>query len=100
MTETGSQTTTKCRRCGRILRSVKAVAEGMGATCARRAATEARVAAIYTPEQVDKARDLFGKRFIALPNAMYGTWENAIYNYRHPSEAEKAQMRLNALELP
>jgi predicted secreted acid phosphatase len=31
---------------------------------------------------------------------MYGTWENAIYNYRHPSEAEKAQMRVNALELP
>lgn len=50
--------------------------------------------------EVDKARDLFGKRFIALPNAMYGTWENAIYDYRHPSEAQKAQMRVNALELP
>jgi len=50
--------------------------------------------------EVDKARDLFGKRFIALPNAMYGTWENAIYNYQHPSEAQKAQMRVNTLELP
>ena len=50
--------------------------------------------------EVDKSRDLFGKRFIVLPNAMYGTWENAIYNYRHPSEAEKSQMRVNALELP
>lgn len=51
--------------------------------------------------EVDKAKGLFGKRYIMLPNAMYGTWENAIYGYNGKlTEAEKEQMRLNALELP
>jgi 5'-nucleotidase (lipoprotein e(P4) family) len=50
---------------------------------------------------VDKNRDLFGKRFIVLPNAMYGTWENAIYEYKHGlSETQKAEIRSNSLELP
>ena len=50
---------------------------------------------------VDKNRDLFGKRFIVLPNAMYGTWENAIYEYKHGlTEPQKAEIRANALELP
>lgn len=50
--------------------------------------------------EVDKARDLWGKRFIVLPNAMYGTWENAIYNYERLTEEQKAERRANALELP
>jgi 5'-nucleotidase (lipoprotein e(P4) family) len=50
--------------------------------------------------EVDKSRDLFGKRYIMLPNAMYGTWENAIYDYKNLSDAEKAKVRLNMLELP
>ncbi|HYJ92945.1 MAG TPA: HAD family acid phosphatase, partial [Pyrinomonadaceae bacterium] len=50
--------------------------------------------------EAEKARDLWGKRFIVLPNAMYGTWENAIYNYEHLTEAQKAERRLNSLELP
>ena len=50
--------------------------------------------------EVDKARDLFGKRFIALPNAMYGTWENAVYDYQRLTEEQKAERRVNALELP
>lgn len=50
--------------------------------------------------EVDKARDQFGKRYIMLPNAMYGTWENAIYDYGRLSEAEKAAKRSAALELP
>jgi len=50
---------------------------------------------------VDKNRDLFGKRFIVLPNAMYGTWENAIYEYKRGlSEQQKAQIRSSSLELP
>jgi 5'-nucleotidase (lipoprotein e(P4) family) len=50
---------------------------------------------------VEKNRELFGKRFIVLPNAMYGTWENAIYEYKHGlSELQRAEIRANALELP
>ena len=50
--------------------------------------------------EVDSAREQFGKRFIVLPNAMYGTWENAVYNYERLTEAQKAERRVNALELP
>lgn len=48
--------------------------------------------------EVDKARELFGKKFIVLPNAMYGTWENAIYEYN--ATGDRAKIRANALELP
>ena len=50
--------------------------------------------------ETDKARDLWGKKFIVLPNAMYGTWESAIYNYERLTEAQKAERRAAALELP
>lgn len=50
--------------------------------------------------EVDKAKELFGKKYILLPNAMYGTWESAIYNYGRLTEREKAQKRAGALELP
>jgi len=50
--------------------------------------------------EVDKAKDLFGKKYILLPNAMYGTWENAIYDYKILPESQKAERRVNALELP
>ncbi len=50
--------------------------------------------------EVDKVRDQFGKRYIVLPNAMYGTWENAIYEYGRLTDAQKAEKRVNALELP
>jgi len=50
--------------------------------------------------EVEKAREEFGKRFIVLPNAMYGTWENAIYEYGRLTEAQKAEKRAAALELP
>ena len=49
---------------------------------------------------VDADRELWGKKFIVLPNAMYGTWENAIYNYERLTEAQKAERRSSALELP
>ncbi len=51
-------------------------------------------------DEVDKTRDLFGKQYIMLPNAMYGTWENAIYEYKRLTDAEKSEKRAGALELP
>ena len=48
----------------------------------------------------DTFRSAWGKRFIVLPNPMYGTWESAIYGYERLTEAEKAQRRAAALELP
>jgi 5'-nucleotidase (lipoprotein e(P4) family) len=48
----------------------------------------------------DQNKDLWGKKFIVLPNAMYGTWENAIYEYQRLTEAQKAERRAAALELP
>ncbi|CAN5330006.1 5'-nucleotidase, lipoprotein e(P4) family [soil metagenome] len=50
--------------------------------------------------EVDRAKDDWGKRWIVLPNAMYGTWENAIYEYGRLTDAEKTAKRVNALELP
>ncbi len=34
-------------------------------------------------EITDSLKNEFGKRFIILPNSMYGTWVNAILNYRN-----------------
>ena len=48
--------------------------------------------------EVDKTREMFGKKFIVLPNAMYGTWENALYDYGHLTDAEKSAKRLELLE--
>lgn len=48
--------------------------------------------------EVDKMRGEFGRRFIVLPNAMYGDWESAIYEYGRLSEIEKTAKRANALE--
>ena len=50
--------------------------------------------------ETDKALAMFGNKFIVLPNAMYGTWENAIYEYQGLNDAQKAEKRANALELP
>lgn len=50
--------------------------------------------------EVDKIKTDWGKRFIVLPNAMYGTWENAVYEYGRLTDAQKAEKRLNSLELP
>lgn len=50
--------------------------------------------------EVEKAKNLFGTKFIVLPNAMYGDWENAIYEYQRLTESQKAEKRANALELP
>jgi len=50
--------------------------------------------------EVDKVKNDWGKRWIVLPNAMYGTWENAIYDYARLTDAQKAEKRAAALELP
>lgn len=50
--------------------------------------------------ETDKVKDEWGRRFIVLPNAMYGTWENAIYEYQRLTEAQKAAKRAVSLELP
>lgn len=50
--------------------------------------------------EVEKARAQWGTRFIVLPNAMYGTWENAIYEYQRLTESQKAEKRAAALEMP
>jgi len=48
--------------------------------------------------EVDKTREMFGRKFIVLPNAMYGDWESAIYEYKRVSEAEKKRIRAAALQ--
>ncbi len=48
--------------------------------------------------EVDKTREMFGRKFIVLPNAMYGDWETAIYNYGRVSDAEKRKIRAAALQ--
>lgn len=52
--------------------------------------------------ETDKAKLEWGNRWIVLPNAMYGTWENALYDYRAAtmSDKDKAEKRSAALEMP
>ncbi|MEO7660468.1 MAG: 5'-nucleotidase, lipoprotein e(P4) family [Pyrinomonadaceae bacterium] len=50
--------------------------------------------------EVDRIRDCWGAKFIVLPNAMYGTWESAIYEYERLTDTQKAVRRAAALELP
>lgn len=47
---------------------------------------------------VDRYFKDWGSRFIVLPNPMYGTWENAVYEYKRLSDAEKSKARDAALE--
>jgi 5'-nucleotidase (lipoprotein e(P4) family) len=44
----------------------------------------------------DAAREEFGRRFIVLPNPMYGDWEQAFYENKAPPQ-EKLKRRANAL---
>lgn len=47
-------------------------------------------------------KDDWGKLWIVLPNAMYGSWENAIYDHKPGdlTETQKAEKRAAALEMP
>ena len=49
-------------------------------------------------ELVERYRHEFGKRFIILPNPMYGEWEYSLYGSHNRSDAEKSAARRNALQ--
>lgn len=49
--------------------------------------------------EVEKAKALWGNKFIVLPNAMYGEWESAIYRDDKTKTTNDVK-RANALELP
>ena len=51
-----------------------------------------------TKEEVNRLQQLFGKKFIVLPNPMYGDWEKLLYKGDKLSEAEKAKQRLEKLK--
>lgn len=42
---------------------------------------------------VDDVKNLFGTKYIVLPNAMYGDWENALYNYERLTDEQKTAKR-------
>ena len=47
---------------------------------------------------VERNKEQFGKRFIVLPNVMYGDWESAIYDYNFKlTDEEKAAKRKSRL---
>lgn len=48
----------------------------------------------------DQNRGLFGKRYIMLPNPVYGTWESAVYDFKNLTDPEKIRIRHSMLELP
>lgn len=49
--------------------------------------------------ETDKLKELWGNKFIVLPNPMYGEWEGAVYNYDYGiSAAEKDKMRKQSLK--
>ena len=49
-------------------------------------------------ELTDKNQQEFGKRFIVLPNAMYGEWEGALYNFDYSqSTSQKNELRMKHL---
>lgn len=47
---------------------------------------------------VEQHRDLFGNRFILMPNPMYGAWEKPVYHYKEGlTEREKAHLQRKGL---
>jgi 5'-nucleotidase (lipoprotein e(P4) family) len=47
--------------------------------------------------EVDKAREVWGTRWIALPNVMYGDWELALYDYQNLGDEDKKSVRRESL---
>lgn len=48
---------------------------------------------------VNKMKDDFGKKFIILPNPLYGDWEGALYDYNYKLTNEKKhELRMKALQ--
>ncbi len=48
--------------------------------------------------EVEKARAMWGTRFIVIPNVIYGAWENAIYERQKMGETAKKSKRIETLE--
>jgi len=49
--------------------------------------------------EADKVKNEWGKKFIVLPNATYGEWENALYDYeRNLTPDQKEKMRREKLK--
>lgn len=46
----------------------------------------------------DAEQEQWGKKFIVLPNATYGEWVNALYNYTHKTDAEMEKIRIELLK--
>lgn len=51
-----------------------------------------------TFEQVELNQNLFGVKYIVLPNPMYGDWEKPLYKGDKLTDKEKAQQRLEGLK--
>jgi 5'-nucleotidase (lipoprotein e(P4) family) len=47
--------------------------------------------------ETDKVRDEWGSKFIVLPNATYGEWENALYDYSHKLTATEKDAKRKGL---
>lgn len=47
--------------------------------------------------ETDKAKDEWGKKFIVLPNATYGEWENALFGYKENLTAQQKTAMLRTL---
>lgn len=47
---------------------------------------------------VDDVKNLFGTKYIVLPNAMYGEWESALYNYQRLTDEQKTAKRYEWLK--
>jgi 5'-nucleotidase (lipoprotein e(P4) family) len=51
-----------------------------------------------TVEQVNAMKEVFGTRFVVLPNPMYGDWEKQFYKNDKQMEVQKSSDRLEALK--
>lgn len=51
-----------------------------------------------TKEQVNQLQQLFGTKFIVLPNPMYGDWEKLLYTGDRLNDNDKAKQRLDKLK--
>jgi 5'-nucleotidase (lipoprotein e(P4) family) len=47
--------------------------------------------------RVDSLADYFGDKYIVFPNAIYGDWEGALYNYHYPPLDTVMQIRKDSL---
>ena len=48
-------------------------------------------------DATEKNRSQFGTHFLVLPNAMYGDWENAVYDYNFKLSSAEKQAKRRAL---